>query len=91
MDSERLERELAERYDASEEVCHIVSRQARDLDDSGLFADDIGSPLTVEVVIDNLDDAPEQYTLPERWNWWLDALELSHGGYDRFHVRSDVV
>jgi hypothetical protein len=91
VDRERLERELARHYDASEEVRHIVARQARDLADSGTFADDIGAELTVETVLDNLDDAPSQYSLAERWNWWLGSLELSHGGYERFHVRSDVV
>jgi hypothetical protein len=91
VDRERLERELRARYDADEGVCRVVSRQARDLADSGQFEADIDAEITVEVVLDNLADAPEDNTLIERWNWWLGALELSHGGYERFRVRPDLV
>jgi len=91
VDRERLERELRQRYDADEAVCRVVSRQARDLADSGQFEADIDAEITVEVVLDNLVDAPDDNTLIERWNWWLGALELSHGGYERFRVRPDLV
>lgn len=26
--------------------------------------------------------------LADRWNWWIGALELAHGGFERFAVRS---
>lgn len=91
MDRERLERELNARYDADDDVCRVVSRQARDLADSGQFEVDIDAEITVEVVLSNLADAPDDYTLVECWNWWLGALELSHGGYERFRVRADLL
>ena len=90
MDRERLETELAERYDAPDVVVRSIGRQARDLADAGLIEDDLDHELTVEAVLDNVADAPEARSLVERWNWWLGSLELSHGGYDRFLVRSDL-
>lgn len=68
----------------------IVARQASDLADAGQFAADFDDKLTVDTVVDNLRDAPADYTLTERWNWWLGALDLSHGGYGRFSVRPDI-
>ncbi|MFB6183259.1 MAG: hypothetical protein ABEI96_01780 [Haloarculaceae archaeon] len=91
MERERLESDLAAAFDASDDACRIVARQARDLADSGAFERDFGEELTADVVVDELEDAPAEYTLAERWNWWLGSLELSHGGYERFYVRSDVV
>ncbi|MFB6308933.1 MAG: hypothetical protein ABEH35_06345 [Haloarculaceae archaeon] len=91
MDRDRLERELRATFGASDESARVVARQARDLADGGTYADDIGHDLTVEEIVQNLADAPDGHTLAERWNWWLGALELSHGGYERFRVRPDVV
>ena len=91
MDRERLERELAAEFGGDEETRRAVSRQARDLADSGRIDDDFGHELTVDVVVDNLADAPADHTLVERWNWWVGSLDLSQGGYQRFHVRPDVV
>lgn len=90
MDRETLEARLGDEFDAEHVVVTIVGRQACDLADSKQFADDFGGELTVRDVVENLDDAPTEYTLVERWNWWLGALELSHGGYERFHVRPDI-
>jgi hypothetical protein len=86
VDHERLKTAL-ERYEGDEERRHVVARQARDLADSGRIADHFGERLTVEAVLDNLDDAPDGHTLVERWNWWIGSLEVSHGGYHEFRVR----
>ena len=91
MDRERLERGLAEAFGGEEEALRAVSRQAHDLADSGRIDADFGHELTVEVVLDNLADAPDDHDLVERWNWWVGSLDLSQGGYQRFHVRPDVV
>jgi len=91
VDRERLERELAEEFGGDRKTLRAVSRQTRDLADSGRIDDDFGHQLTVETVVDNLGDAPDDHDLVERWNWWVGSLDLSHGGYRRFHVRPDVV
>jgi len=65
----------------------VVARQARDLADSGQVAEDLGFELTVDAVLSELDDAPADHSLVERWNWWIGSLELSHGGYEQFQVR----
>ena len=90
MDRQALDEALAERYDADEQIRRIVGRQAQDLADSCRIAEDLGYPLAVEDVLANLDDAPDDHSLVERWNWWLGALDLSHGGYERFRIRPDV-
>jgi len=82
----QLETALAA-FEGDEDARHVVARQARDLADAGLIEDHFGRPLTVETVVTNLQDAPDGYTLVERWNWWIGSLELSHGGYNRFRVR----
>jgi hypothetical protein len=89
MDRERLATKLEERF--GHQGLRTVVRQAGDLADSGRYADDIGADLSVEVIVSNLEDAPEGYSLVERWNWWVGSLDLSYGGYQRFHVREDVV
>jgi hypothetical protein len=83
---DRLEREL-ERFEGDADARRVVARQARDLADSGLVEEDLGFELDVDAVLDNLEDAPEDHTLVERWNWWVGSLELSHGGYEQFQVR----
>jgi hypothetical protein len=77
-------------FDAGEDVLRAVSRQARDLADAGRIAEDLGFELTVEAVVSNLQDAPDGYTLAERWNWWIGSLELSHRGYRQFRVRPEI-
>jgi hypothetical protein len=64
----------------------VVARQAGDLADSGAYEGDAGTVLTPQAVVENLADAPDEYDLVERWNWWVGALDLAHGGYDRFRV-----
>ena len=91
MDRIALETELQTRFDADEQAACVVARQARDLADSGRFVSDLGLELTVETVVSNLEDAPADATLVERWNWWLGSLELSHGGYEQFRVRDGAV
>ncbi|MFB6083653.1 MAG: hypothetical protein ABEJ94_05360 [Halorientalis sp.] len=91
MDRDSLERELGSAFGGSERARRVVARQARDLADAGKIEAELGFELTVDAVVDNLEDAPEEYGLVERWNWWLDSLELSHGGYNRFRVRPDAV
>lgn len=91
MDRSRLEERLAREFEASEHQRRIVARQARDLADSGRLTADLDVELTVETVVSNLADAPADCSLAERWNWWMDALTLSHGDYRRFRVRPDVI
>jgi hypothetical protein len=90
VDRQRLESELADRYDADEEMRRVVARQAQDLADSGRITEDFGFELTVDDVLANLADGPDDHSLAECWNWWMGSLDLSHGGYDRFHVRTDL-
>ena len=89
MDRQELEAALREAFGGGETAA-VVARQAGDMADGGQFDDDFGGELTVETVVSNLRDAPTGYSLAERWNWWLGALDLSHGGYTRFSVRPDV-
>ena len=91
VDRERLKRELADEFGGDEETLRAVSRQGRDLADAGRIDEDFGHELTVAYVVDELADAPEDHSLAERWNWWVGSLDLSQGGYRRFHVRPDVV
>ncbi len=91
MDRDSLERELGAVFGGTDQARRVVARQARDLADAGKIEAELGFELTVDAVIDNLEDAPEDYDLAERWNWWLDSLELSHGGYKRFRVRPEAV
>ncbi|WP_198662183.1 hypothetical protein [Halorussus litoreus] len=83
---ETFERRLKAEFEGDAGAARVVARQARDLDDSGQFAADMGRELTVEAAIDNLRDAPDDLALPEKWNWWMGALELAYGEYDRFRV-----
>jgi len=90
VDRERLVKRLEAEFCGSEEGRRAVSRQARDLADSGRTEAELGYELTVETVVSNLQDAPAEYGLVERWNWWIGSLDLSYGNYQRFRVRSDV-
>jgi len=89
VDRQELERVLSETFDGAGAAA-VVARQAGDMADGGQFDADFGGELTVDTVVENLQDAPADYSLAERWNWWLGALDLSHGGYTRFSVRPDV-
>ncbi|MFC7132944.1 MULTISPECIES: hypothetical protein [Salinibaculum] len=90
MDRERLESELEAAFGGEPAVRRAISRQAQDLVDSGRIAEDFGYDLTVETILDHLDDAPDDRSLGERWNWWVGSLDLSKGGYQRFQVRLDI-
>ena len=90
MDPEELTERLDSRFDAGEQARRVVVRQARDLGDSGLITRNFGYKLTAEAVVSHLEDAPAEYDLVERWNWWVDSLELTNGTYRRFRVRSDI-
>jgi hypothetical protein len=91
MDREELERELETAFGGDERTRQAISRQARDLADSGRVETDFGYELTVDAIVDHLADAPEDHSLVERWNWWVGSLDLSMGSYQRFHVRPDMV
>ena len=91
MDRAKLESELADTFEGSESACRVVARQARDLADAGKVEADLDVELTVEDVVSNMADAPDDYSVIDRWNWWLSSLELSHGGYNRFRVRPDAI
>lgn len=90
MDRERLVDELASEFNGTDAALRAVSRQARDLADSGRIEEDMDYRLTVDDVLSNLADAPDEYSLIERWNWWIGSLELSFGDYQRFRVRPDL-
>lgn len=75
-----------ERFGGTATERRVVARQASDLADSGRPARDRGHPLTADEVVAHLDDAPDGGPA-ERWNWWLGALEVAHGGYADFQVR----
>jgi hypothetical protein len=91
VERDELERALDAQFGGSATAVSVVTRQARDLADSGLLEEHFGEALTVEDVVSNLADAPAEHSLVERWNWWMGALETAHGGYSRFRVRPDVV
>lgn len=80
----RLERELG----GSAAERRVVVRQALDLHDSGRWAADHDAELAVEDVVRNLSEAPDGDGLVDRWNWWIGALEVAHGGYDAFSVQA---
>lgn len=86
MDRERLDTAL-DLFDPTPGERRVVIRQAIDLDDSGRFEDDMDTELTAEVIVDNLQDAPDD-RLADRWNWWIGSLTVAYGGYERFQVRA---
>jgi hypothetical protein len=87
VDRDRLEAALADAFDADPAACRVVARQATDLAHSGRLAQDLDIELTVETVVANLQEAPDDASLCERWNWWVGAMRLTHDGYERFTVR----
>ncbi|GAB3413340.1 hypothetical protein GCM10027435_07140 [Haloparvum alkalitolerans] len=87
MDAKRLEAALAEEFGGTDAEQRVVARQARDLADSGKPKRDRGHALTVPDVLRHLSDAPDDASLPERWNWWMGALDTAYGGYAPFTVR----
>jgi hypothetical protein len=90
VEREQLVAKLENSFDGSDRAVRAVSRQAQDLADSGRIEDDLGYELTAQRVVSNLEDAPDDHSLVERWNWWVGSLDLSHGEYRRFRVRPDL-
>lgn len=87
MDAPAIEDALDRAFGGTEAERRVVARQARDLADSGKPTEDRGHPLSVDELIDELEDAPEDSSLSERWNWWMGALDVAYGGYGEFAVR----
>ena len=81
-------RPALERFEGTDAQRRVVARQARDLADSGRLAADRGADPTVEAIVDDLADAPDDSDVVERWNWWIGSLETAYGGYERFGVQT---
>jgi hypothetical protein len=86
VDVTELETALDQTFDASPEERRVVARQARDFVTSGTPEADRGRPVSIGAIVGNLEDAPAESSLPERWNWWMGALEVAYGGYRQFQV-----
>lgn len=86
MTGSRFDERLSEAFDAGPDERRVVVRAAVDLRDSGHYRETAGRELTPELIVSELRDAPDEHGLAERWNWWMGALELAYGGYDRFAV-----
>lgn len=91
MHRRKLATALQKHFDGDARACRVVARQAGDLSDAGTYREDVCAALTPELVIEELEDAPEDGDVVERWNWWIGSLELAYGGYERYVVRADVV
>ncbi len=87
MDYERLDRALNDRFGGTAPEREVLCREVRDLVDSGIAADDRGHELTVDEILTHLADAPDGTDLVEKWNWWMGALDIAYGGYERFTIR----
>ena len=87
VDPTRLKHTLKREFGGSEAELRVVARQAQDLADSGKAVSDRGQELTVDELVGHLQDAPADADLVERWNWWMGALDVAYGGYERFSVR----
>ena len=84
LDAEALAAAL-ERFGGTDAERRVVARQARDLSESSRIVEDRGAPLTGSEVVSTLEEAPDGGPAA-RWNWWMGALSLAYGGYDRFRV-----
>lgn len=88
MDPEELSRRLADTYRGEPAERRVVVRQAMDLVDAGRWVETHdGEALTVDRLLAELEQAPDGDGLADRWNWWIGALEIAHGGFERFAVR----
>jgi|AntDeeMetagen285_2_1112576.scaffolds.fasta_scaffold01752_7 hypothetical protein len=85
MDREVLMLHLRQAFGGTAAERRTVARAAGDLVDSEKLEADLDVALTPEVVLEHLSDAPKG-SPAERWNWWMGALEASHGGYRQFRV-----
>ena len=73
------------RFGGTEPERRTVARQAVDLADAGRYRRDSGRRLTVDLLVDELADAPDG-SPADRWNWWIGVLSLAYGGYEPFAV-----
>lgn len=87
MERDELRSVLDDAYDADDAALQVVTRQARDLADSGLIERDLSVTVSPEWLVTELSDAPDGHDLVDRWNWWIGSLDLSHGGYEQFRVQ----
>jgi len=87
MNRELLEGRLDRAFESTEAERRVVARGAVDLHDSGRYAEVRGVELAVDDVLANLREGPDDLGLVERWNWWIGAMELAHGGFEAFRVR----
>jgi hypothetical protein len=85
LDPDELVDALA-RFGGTEAERRTVARQAVDLADSGRYRADSGRQLAVDLIVDELADAPEG-SPADRWNWWIGVLGFAYGGYGEFAVR----
>ncbi|AGN02232.1 hypothetical protein L593_11435 [Salinarchaeum sp. Harcht-Bsk1] len=81
-----LASDLQSAFDADPDVARVVARAAGDLSDSGAYRDDVGSAIDGTLIVAELQDAPADSDLVERWNWWIGSLELAYGDYEQFLV-----
>jgi hypothetical protein len=92
VDVDELDRALADAFDAGDGERRAVARMACDLAATGRYGTVTDHDLTPEVVVANLEDAPDE-GLASKWNWWLGALEVAfgrqdpEGGFAEFQVR----
>ncbi|KTG08793.1 hypothetical protein AUR64_13280 [Haloprofundus marisrubri] len=86
MNPDELDAALRREFPGSDAEYRVVVRQAGDLADTGTAETDRGVPLSVDEIVANLSDAPDE-SVASRWNWWMGALEAAYGGYEPFQVR----
>ncbi|WP_224267824.1 hypothetical protein [Haloprofundus salinisoli] len=86
MNLDELDAALRREFSGTDAERRVVVRQASDLADAGKTEAERGVPLTVDEIVDNLSDAPDE-SVASRWNWWMGALEAAYGDYEPFQVR----
>jgi len=89
VDATHLDDALREAFDSAAADRRVVVRQATDLAAADKPEADRGVALSIDDIVDNLQDAPDGASLVDRWNWWLGALDLAYGGYQRFTVQAN--
>jgi hypothetical protein len=97
MNVDKMDEALAAAFEAPAGERRAVARMACDLGATGHYGEMTDHELTPEVVVTNLQDAPDD-ELASKWNWWLGALEIAFGrramdtdgpdtGFAEFQVR----
>jgi len=86
LDAAALDEALDAAFPGGPNERRAVVRAAVDLADDGRLVRDRGTELAIEMVVEELRDAPDD-SVADRWNWWLGALEIAYGGYEPFQVR----